>query len=53
MVIQNFIFTLKWQTLSFLGADKLTIATRLLENNLSTMQISSVSPKHEKNKHYN
>ena len=45
MVIKNFIFTLKWQTLSFLGADKLTIATRLLENNLSTMQISSVSPK--------
>ena len=45
MVVKNFIFTLKWQTLSFLGADKLTIATRLLENNLSTMQISSVSPK--------
>jgi len=44
---------LKWQTLSFLGADKLTIATRLLENNLSTMQISSVSPKHEKNMHHN
>lgn len=47
----NLIFTLKWQTLSFLGADKLTMATRLLENNLSTMQISSVSPKYEKNKH--
>lgn len=51
MIIWNLIFTLKWQTLSFLGADKLTIATRLLENNLSTMQISSVSPKYEKNKH--
>ena len=35
--------TLKWQTLSFRGAAKLTMATRLLENSRSTIHISSVS----------
>lgn len=34
---------LKWQTFSFLGALRLTMATKLLENNLSTMHTSSVS----------
>ena len=36
-------YTLKWQTFSFLGADRLTTATKLLENNLSTMQTSPLS----------
>ena len=46
----NSSLTLKWQTLSFLGADKLTTATRLLENSRSTIHISSLSPKLEKTK---
>jgi hypothetical protein len=34
---------LKWHTLSFRGDDILTMATKLLENNLSTTQTSSLS----------